>query len=84
MEFGYVLLIISAVLGAITGILSVLYAYVYFTQIRVVHKHKYEDAIARSLNPSIQDEPETQRLFHPFMILAYASRIKRQEMESVI
>ena len=79
MDFGFILLIISAILGGIVVVLASVYAYVYHTQIRPGHRRKVDDEFRNPPMQQHQQEPETgrKRLFHPFMILAYASRWKR-------
>ena len=77
-----ILLIVSAVMGGIVVILGAVYAYVYYTQIRIRPRHKYP---VRTHPPTIQmnqdPDPEVRHLFHPFMILAYAGRFKRSDSD---
>ena len=78
MEGGFILLILSAVLGGLVLILAAIYAYVFYTKIRPHQRHVHDDGYLRTPpQNTTQPEPEEKRLFHPFMILAYANRIKR-------
>ena len=71
-----VMLIIAAVLGGLVVILGAIYAYIYYTQIRPRHRPIHEDRYRNNLQMSSQADGDDKRIFHPFMILSYAAKVK--------
>ena len=77
MHIGMTLLIISAVLGGLVVILGAIYAYIYYTRINRRHRPIRDEHHLRNQSSSAQQDSEEKRPFHPFLILSYAAKVKR-------
>ena len=92
-DVGAILLLVSAAMGGVVVVLAALYAYVYYTQLRIIRRRTGKAHVDGQIRrPPISqvkewskesgggDDKGDRRIFHPFMILAYASRIKRSNV----
>ena len=89
MDGKFILVIVCLTLAGVVVILAMIYAYIYFTQIHSPRRRSFTGSnrnnmrsrghmICQSGATSGGDTQEdNKRLFQPFIILSYASRIRR-------
>jgi hypothetical protein len=87
-SFGFILLVLTAVLAILAALMGAIYAYIYCTKIRPRPRFTGDDRIhyyvRNGQGASLQEEQPSDKpaiQTHPFFIINYMSRLKNSDKQ---